>query len=137
MIGDDIAEALDELRAQAASLAVEQVRITRNTGDFAIDANGRRTPTSTPVYEGAAALDGATTSYPEAGGATEAVQQQVLKLPLPTIYVALDGDLVEFLTGSATGGLAGVQMRIQGATPARSNAVWYRIAATRLLSKEG
>ena len=137
MLGDDIAAALPELRAQAASLAVEQVRITRNTGSFTTDANGRRTPASSTVYEGAAALDGATTSQAEAGGATETAQRQVVKLPLPTSYIATEGDLVEFVAGSASTQLVGVRMRLTGSGPARSNAVWYRIPATRLLSKEG
>lgn len=131
MLGDDIAAALPELRAQAESLMTETVQVTRRTGWG--ESGGRQIPQHSAVYTGCAGLGRSGVQPAEVGGPGQqlAAQQQIVKFPIGT-YLPQDGDQVEFLTGSQAH-LVGVRMRLIGAAPASSQSVQYRMLAERIV----
>lgn len=129
MLGDDISAALPELRAQAESLMTETVQVTR-VGALTVDGTGRQVPSTTVVYSGIAGLGRAGTQPESVGapGQQATLQAQVVKFPIGP-YVPRDGDVTEFTAGV----LAGVKMRLVGASPVTSQAVQYRMTAERIV----
>lgn len=84
-LGERIAAALPELRAQAESTMVDSCVITASVAGAWDDATGTYgDPTDTTVYEGKCRLrmPRTTGSRVEAGGATWAVDDGVLSLPV-------------------------------------------------------
>lgn len=136
LIGDDIAAALPELRAQAVSLMVDSCSIVRPGLPATDPVTGASVPTSTPVYTGACKVGGDRPyeQLPEGQGVTVTVQRFILHIPADGPRVQ-SGD-VATITASQQPHLVGVVFRIAGPDE-RSWQTSQRVFVDRITAPQG
>ncbi len=133
MIGDDVAEALPELREQAESLMRATITIVRVTGTTT-DADGYEQPTTTPVYQGKARVvrSSQIATSADVAGRPTTIQRPQINLPVGAYQMQV-GDVANVDTNPDDPSLAGRRYRISGEAPAGSVSVQYRVAAEEVL----
>lgn len=96
MIGDAISAALPELRAQAESMMLDTVEITRPGAVTTDPESGEVAPTNDPVYSGRARWKQATSqaTSADAGTAIISTTPGEVHLPASTPYQPQPGDLI-------------------------------------------
>ena len=111
MIGDDIAAALPELRAQAESLMRDGCVVERRTGRVMDDTTLEYVDSWSRVYEGPCRVKVAGSAPAEASGRAYVITDAVLQLPIgPERF--LDDDRVTITTASYDPDLAGVVLTV-------------------------
>ena len=121
MLGQEIAAALPELRAHAASLMVDACIVTRGGGVIWDDAAGGYIPDPndppTTVYEGKCRLRNAAPApqNADAGETTWAVDLVVVSLPVVGSEGVADGDTVTVTASSFDAAAVGAVLTVQSA----------------------
>jgi hypothetical protein len=133
MLGDDIQQALVELRAHAESMMVSAGTVTRVDGTTT-DVDGREVPHRTPVYTGTARLVRARTAPDQVlvAGASLTAQQPQLHFPVGAFRMRV-GDVWTCTENPPDPTLVGRSYRLIGEAPAASLSVAYRVQVEEIL----
>jgi hypothetical protein len=132
-LGDDLAQVLPELRAEAESLMVDACTVGR-PGDPVTDPNtGVVTAPLTPLYAGKAKVQTwqAQESNPEAGGATFTVQRYAVHVPVGSFSPEV-GDVVTITAAALDANLVGRKYRVV-ALLHKSMATAYRLGVEEMV----
>lgn len=115
MLGDDLAEALLELRPEAESRMVDTCTVQRPGETTPDPLTGADVTAYTPVYSGRCELKAANLQAHEAESATSQVTVQTFTLKVPNAAPALlPGDLVTFAADTFTPRLRNMKARVDG-----------------------
>lgn len=134
MLGDELAAALPELRAQAESLMTTVGTVTRADG-VTTDIGGREIPIHATVYTGRAKVSKTSSAIPEsvsATGADTAIQQVTMSFPVGSFRMRI-GDVFTVSSNCPDPGMVGRVYRLVAESPSQTWAVAYRVQAEELL----